>query len=242
MIPVAAALLAGLTLGAFAPREAAAQGRDQVCVYENADYGGWEKCFSVGDSLSDLGRLHDSISSIRIRGRAQITLFEHENFQGRQVEISSDVPNLGRWNDQADSLRVKSGGGGGGGFGGGYRDRDRDDDRRDSRRSYDDGRRSSSRGNDRVCFYEDAGFRGRSECWDLGDDVRDLRNGGWNDRISSVRIFGRIRVALFEDINFAGQRLVIDNDLADLSQQFDGRNSWNDRVSSFRISNEGRGR
>jgi len=228
-IPVIA-LLAGLTLAAIAPREAAAQdgrGREQVCIYEHADYGGTEECLEVGQNLPNLGGFGNRISSVRIRGRAEITLFEHHNFQGRQIVIDSDVSDLRRfgfWNDEADSLRVTGAGFrnrrepqrsfGGGGFGGG-----------------------GGRGEDRVCFYEHSNFRGRSECWDSGDDVGDLRAGGWNDKISSVRTFGRTRVALFEDINFGGQRLVIERDVADLSQLVgDGRFGWNDRVSSFRVS------
>ena len=50
-IPFAAALCVGLSLLAVEPREASAQdrrGRDQVCVYEHADYGGFEQCYGVG--------------------------------------------------------------------------------------------------------------------------------------------------------------------------------------------------
>ena len=231
------ALVVGLGSAAIAPREAAAQdGRGQVCVYEHIDYGGYEQCFDAGEGIPNLGRFHDRISSVRIRGRIEVTLFEHNNFQGRQLTINSDVSDLrrfGGWNDQADSLRITSGGG--------RRDRDRDRDRNYGG-GFGGGGYSGGRGEDRVCFYEHTNFQGRSECWDSGDDVSDLRGRGWNDRISSARIFGRTRVVLFEDINYGGQRIVIEGDTADFTQLFgDGRFSWNDRVSSFRISG-GRGR
>jgi hypothetical protein len=223
------ALLAGLTLAALLPREAAAEDeriRERVCVYEHTDYRGYEQCFPGGADINDLGRLSNQISSVRIIGRARITLFDYDNFRGRDISITDDVPDLrrfGSFNDQADSLRVSSGGG--------FRDRgNRGDDRRYDRSS----------GEDRVCFFEHTQFRGRSECFDLRDDVTDLRASGWNDRISSVRIFGRTRVALFEDVNFGGQRLVIENDIADLTQVSAGRRSWNDLVSSFRISRDRR--
>jgi hypothetical protein len=213
------ALLAGSVLTGMAPRAVVAEeGRGSVCVYEHADYGGWEQCFGVGETIPNLGQRGDRISSIRIRGQVGVTLFQHVNFQGGQVAVNSDASDLGRWNDQASSLRVTATG---------------SRDRRDSRRSF-EGRRSFSE--DRVCFYEHSNFQGRSECWDLGDDVGDLRSSGWNDRISSIRTFGRTRLAAFEDSNFAGQRLVVDREIADLGQIFEGRSSWNDRISSFRVS------
>jgi hypothetical protein len=200
--------------------------RDRVCVYEHIDYGGYEQCFAAGAGINSLGRFGNRISSVRILGRGEITLYEHPNFQGREVSINSDAPDLRRlgfWNDQADSLRVAARGG--------FRDgRDRDRDRgRDGR--------DRSFGEDRVCFFEDINFRGGSECWDAGDEVSDLRSRRWNDRISSVRVFGRTRVVLFEDNNYGGQRLVVDGDIADFTRlSVDGRYSWNDRVSSFRVS------
>lgn len=229
------ALIAGLSSAALVPQQAAAQD-GRVCVYEHIDYGGYEQCFDAGEGIPGLGRFGNRISSVRIRGRIEVTLFEHQNFQGRQLTINSDVSDLrrfGSWNDEADSLRIAAFGGGrrdrdrnyGGGFGGGY------------------GSGGGGRGEDRVCFYEHTNFRGRSECWDGGDDVSDLRGRGWNDKISSVRIFGRTRVVLFEDINYGGQRLVLESDNADFTQLFgDGRYSWNDRVSSFRVSGGGRWR
>jgi Beta/Gamma crystallin/Peptidase inhibitor family I36 len=197
--------------------------RDRVCVYEHADYGGYEQCFASGASINSLGRFSNRISSVRILGRGSITLYEHPNFQGRELAISSDVADLrrfGYWNDEADSVRVSFGGG---------RSRDRRDDWRDDRRD--------SYGEDRVCFYEHSDFAGASQCWDAGDDVSDLRSNRWNDRISSVRIFGRTRVAVFEHINYGGQRLVLDDDISNLKQL-----GFNDRVSSFRVSGGGRER
>lgn len=218
----------GLAAAAFTSNQARAEDevRDRVCVYEHVDYGGNEQCFPAGTSINSLGRFSNRISSVRILGRGEITLYEHPNFQGREISITSDVADLRRfgfWNDEADSLRVA--------FGRGFRDRREGwrDERRDERRDYG--------GEDRVCFYDDVDFRGRSECWNAGDDVDDLRQVRWNDRISSVRVFGRTRVALFEDINYGGQRLVIEGDIADLTQvSVDGRGSWNDRISSFRVS------
>ncbi len=219
-------LCMALGLVVMSPGDAVAQagrGRDQVCVYEHAGYGGWEQCYGVGENIRDLGNLRNRISSVRIQGRAEITLYEHPDFMGREVTLNGDVPDLKQlghsWNDETDSLRVSPAG-----FRGGRPDRE-------ERRA------------DRVCVYQHVGFQGNSQCFDAGDDVRDLRSIGWNDGISSIRTFGRIRVAFFEDSDFQGQRLIVEGDIADLTQvRAGGRANWNDRISSLRVEDERHGR
>jgi hypothetical protein len=213
------ALCALLGIGAISSREAASQsrqGRPQVCLYEHAGYGGWEQCFGAGDSIRDLGNRRNQVSSVRIFGRAEITLYEHPNFQGREIIIGNDVPDLSRsrgWNDQTDSLRVDAGS-----FGGRPR--------------------PGERGNDRVCVYQHADYRGNSKCFDAGDDVGNLKQLGWNDTISSIRTFGRTRVAFFEDSDYQGQRLIVDRDIPDLSRENMRGGNWNDRISSLRTADE----
>ena len=220
---LALALWTLLALGASLPRDALSQnrpGRDQVCVYENADYGGWEQCYGAGEAVRDLGNLRNQISSVRIFGRAEITLFEHPGFQGHQVTIGSSVTNLQQlrgWNDETDSLRVDNAG---------FAERPRQGERRE----------------DRVCVYQHAEYRGNSRCFDAGDEVPDLRQIGWNDGISSIRVFGRTRIAVYEDAGFQGQRLIVEQDIPDLTQvSAGGRATWNDRISSVRVGDERRG-
>jgi hypothetical protein len=216
-------LCALIALAVSLPRDALSQdrpGRDQVCVYEHADYGGWERCFGIGEDVADLGNLRNQISSVRIFGRAEITLFEHPGFQGRQLVIDSSTTNLPRgWNDETDSLRV-------------------------DRASFGNRQRASERREDRVCVYQHVGFRGNSRCFDAGDEVYDLRQIGWNDAISSIRTFGGTRVAVFEDAGFQGQRLIVEQDIPDLTRIAAGRGTWNDRISSLRVGGDrfGRGR
>ena len=220
---LALALCTLLALGAILPRHALSQdrpGRDRVCVYEHADYGGWEQCYGVGEAVRDLGNLRNQISSVRIFGRVEITLFEYPNFQGHQIVLGNSVPNLNEfrgWNDQADSFRVDNA-------------------------EFAGRPRSGERGEDRVCVYQHAEFRGNSKCFDAGDEVPDLRQIGWNDAISSIRTFGRTRVAVYEDAGFQGQRLIVEQDIPDLTQiGAGGRANWNDRISSIRVGDERRG-
>jgi hypothetical protein len=213
-----AALCALIGLGATASPSIQAQSRsdrdrDRVCVYEHAGYGGWEQCIAVGDNLKDLGNRRNQISSVRVYGRAEITLFEHPNYQGQQVVLGeniSDFRELKRWNDQVDSLRVETAS---------FRGRPR----------------PGQRAEERVCVYQHAEYRGNSQCFDANEDMPDLKRIGWNDGISSIRVFGRTRLAVFEHGDFQGERLIVESDIPNLAAvNARGGWNWNDRISSLR--------
>jgi hypothetical protein len=88
---------------------------------------------------------------------------------------------------------------------------------------------------DGACFYEDADFRGERFCAQTGENVERLPSG-WNDRISSIRIFGRAEVTLYRDGDFEGSSARFDGDVRNL-----GDEGWNDRVSSLRVRSTSRG-
>ena len=54
---------------------------------------------------------------------------------------------------------------------------------------------------DRVCFYQDIHFRGWEQCYQAGDEMTDLR--GQKNAISSIRIYGRARVIVYDEQNSA---------------------------------------
>ena len=74
---------------------------------------------------------------------------------------------------------------------------------------------------DGVCFYEDADFRGRWFCARTGDDLSEMPRG-MNDRISSIRIFGRTEVEVFKDIRYRGTSARFATDVRNLQ-----REGWN---------------
>src|SRR6476646_3598397 len=89
---------------------------DQVCVYKDINYQGAEQCYSAGDEVNNLGNQSKSISSIRVYGRATVTVYENTDFRGRSAEFTSDVSDLGQrvmagdtaWSDHINSLRIGS--------------------------------------------------------------------------------------------------------------------------------------
>jgi len=212
---------------------------DRVCVYQNNNYQGWEECFRPGDEVANLHSHGNSISSIRVYGRAILTVYDGRNFDGPSAQIANEVRDLNQfsaggfgnrsWNDRIESFRVTS-----------PNSRvpepppvfgrpDRRDDRRDDR--------FGQREPDSICLYEDTNYRGRVECFDAGRQISDLgRSGSWSDRVSSIRIMGNAKAAAYRDISYRGERLVIDQDIPDMShlRLRDGK-TWNDQISSMEV-------
>jgi hypothetical protein len=85
---------------------------------------------------------------------------------------------------------------------------------------------------DGACFFEDTNFRGQYFCVAAGDDI-DRMPSGANDRISSIRVFGRAEVRAFRDTRFRGDSVRITSNVRDLDDQ-----DFDDEISSVRI--EGR--
>jgi hypothetical protein len=85
-----------------------------------------------------------------------------------------------------------------------------------------------------ACFYEDPDFQGDYFCIRAGDAVNELPRD-MNDRISSIRTFGRVEVRVFQDSRFEGRGGRFD-DVRNLR-----REGWNDRISSIRVDSVGGG-
>lgn len=226
----------------FVSHSASAQprwGRERVpnqgaCFYEDTNFRGNYFCVREGDRLRSLPPgMGDSISSVRVFGSSEVTVFRDADLRGRSARFIDDVRNLKGegWNDQISSVDVTSGRdySGFGGYGGGRgRARGR-------------GNRGGGWGSDRTpvwgrsepmpsegaCFYEDANFRGQYFCVPRGATFRALPRG-FNDRISSIRVFGS-EVRIFQDRDFRGRSREIRSDVPNL------RGDWKDDVSSVRV-------
>lgn len=226
----------------FSSQAASAQprwGRERVpnegaCFYEDANFRGNYFCVREGDRLASLpSGMGDKISSLRIFGSSEVTVFRDNNMRGRSGRFINDVRNLKGegWNDQISSLDVTSGRdySGFGGYGG------------NNGRARGRGRGNGRWGNDRTpvwgrnepmpregaCFYEDANFRGQYFCVPRGATYTSLPRG-FNDKISSVRVFGS-EVRIFQDRDFHGRSREIRRDIPNL------RGDWKDDVSSIRV-------
>lgn len=78
-----------------------------------------------------------------------------------------------------------------------------------------------------VCFYEHTNYEGRRFC--APRDSHDPQLGGfWNDRISSIRVFGGARLRVCEHWNYGGECVVFRSNRSSLP-------NMNDAISSYWI-------
>ena len=230
------------------------QPQNGACFYKDADFRGQYFCVRPGEQLTSLpSGMGDKISSVRVLGASEVTVFRDQDMRGRSGRFLNSVTDLKRegWGDQISSVNVErardyssynnngSYGNNGsysnnGSYGnnGRARGQDRSQDRAQDRSAWRNtspvwGRNDASQ-REGACFYEDAEFRGQSFCVPRGATYTALPRG-FNDRISSVRVFGDADVRIFQDDNFRGRSAEIRNDTPNL------KGNWRDTVSSIRV-------
>jgi hypothetical protein len=189
------------------------QPREGVCFYTDANYRGESFCVNSNESLRNVGdRYNGKISSIRVFGSNGVTVYENENFNGSRQTFSQNMPQLRDWSDRITSFQVTGGRQYGGQYGG------------------QSGVRDSSSGKPRngACFYIDADYRGDSFCINAGESLRTMQ-GGFNDNISSIRVFGGAHVVAHEHKDFGGDRRAFSVDMSNLAGNF------NDQITSIEV-------
>ena len=89
-------------------RSRGSEAGDRVCFYVDRDYQGEEFCVDGNASQRKIAeRYNDRISSVRISGRTQVVVYEHENFGGARRVLTNDTPGLGDFNDKITSIEVR---------------------------------------------------------------------------------------------------------------------------------------
>jgi Beta/Gamma crystallin len=190
------------------------QYRHGACFYRDIDFGGEKFCVRAGERMAQVPPgFNDRISSVRIFGRTEVTLYQGRDFEGPSFRLREDVANLQKyqvqpghsWNDRVSSMEVVS-----------LRD-------------------PGDWDHEGACFFKDENFRGEKFCVEKGDRVPQVPPG-FSDRISSVRIYGRATAIVYQDASFRGPSLELREDVVNLqSYQVQPGHSWNDRISSIRV-------
>jgi hypothetical protein len=185
-----------------------------VCFFRDKNFRGEYFCVRAGESLAKLpGDMNKEISSFRVMGNVDVMVFKDDKFKGQSGRFFTDVRDLKRegWNDDIASLRVGSASSRwddgrfpvwaqesrpneGACF---YKDADFHGDyfcvpRGASYSKVPEGfndRISSIRilSAGGVMIAADNDFEG--PVVRITSDVKDLRRGVWNDRISSIRVY-----------------------------------------------------
>jgi hypothetical protein len=86
--------------------------RNGVCFYEDEDFGGNYFCVRSGENMESMpSGMNDRISSIRVFGNGEVTLFRDPSFEGTSATVQNDVTSLRNrnWNDRISSLQVHRG-------------------------------------------------------------------------------------------------------------------------------------
>lgn len=81
--------------------------------------------------------------------------------------------------------------------------------------------------------FEDKDYKKKKLKLDVGIKIPDLRNFGdgfWNDRISSVKIYGEVTLILYENENYGGKKKEYPSNVADI-----GFWDFNDKATSLKV-------
>jgi hypothetical protein len=170
---------------------------DGIYLYENTDFRG--RCVRFNGDDSDFGdeRFNNQASSARVIGNTSATLYVDQNYGGASVVISGNISNLNNTavgNRAASSIRVGTTSGGA----------------------------NACNGSEGVYLYEHPNFQGR--CVRFTGDAGDLRNVGFDDTASSIRLIGGWTATLFRDLNGAGASTTFTGDDANLADNPIGDN------------------
>jgi hypothetical protein len=211
--------------------------RDGACFYLDGGYNNQSFCLNAGQSMNRLpSGFNDQITSIRVLGGATVTVYEDNDFRGpsesfdrsqndlRSVRKRDDSSRV--WSDRISSVRVEFAQGG---------DRADQGDYRGEGRGPVWGRGAQPRQG--ACFFRDTSFQGDYFCMARGESFRALPSG-FNDRISSIRVFRGTRVSVFQDNDFRGASETFarsQNDLRSVRKRDDRSRMWTDRISSVRV-------
>ncbi len=85
----------------------------QACFFEHANFQGQSVCLPMNSRIANLGGyLRGRISSIRIFGPIQVTIYDRANFSGRSITTRNAIQNLGNlsggyMNDRTVSINVR---------------------------------------------------------------------------------------------------------------------------------------
>ena len=84
--------------------------RSGACFYEHPNFGGRYFCAAAGDATAMVPeKMNDRISSIRVFGHAEVTVFKDRDFRGDLRRFDRDMSDLRAvgFNDRISSFRVE---------------------------------------------------------------------------------------------------------------------------------------
>lgn len=99
------------------------------------------------------------------------------------------------------------------------------------------GHRPTNQPTNGACFFREANFSSDYFCIARGSSVNAVQSG-FNDQISSIRLYGGASVTVYNDANFRSTSISFRNSVSDLRNvrlQGSDHKTWNNRISSIRV-------
>jgi hypothetical protein len=106
----AGAMLAGASASAQS-WEGGPMPRQGACFYQDINFRGQYFCVAAGDNLDAMpAGTNDRVSSIRVLGRAEVTVYKDPRFRGESLRFEANAGDLQRehFNDLISSVQVRS--------------------------------------------------------------------------------------------------------------------------------------
>lgn len=100
------------------------------------------------------------------------------------------------------------------------------------------GHRPSNQPKNGACFFREANFSDDYFCIARGSSVSAVQPG-FNDKISSIKLYGGASVTVFNDANFRSTSISFRhsvNDLRSVRLQGSDNKTWNNRISSIQVN------
>jgi hypothetical protein len=96
------------------------------------------------------------------------------------------------------------------------------------------GRENDRARGEQVCVYKDINYFGAEQCYRVGEEINNL--GTQNNSISSIRVYGRVTITVYDRTAFGGNTEEFTSDVSDLGKRLmAGNTAWNDRIDSLRV-------
>lgn len=219
----------------IAPMQGFTPNENQVCFYENSNYGGNYICLNSDGEYADLGfffvgntnkNWHDKISSVIIGANACAIMYEHPNGGGYCLTLRGTgtgpryIPNLSTYNFNDKASHIKS-------------------------LPYPQNLPPEP-GPHQVYFFEHNNFDGYWMGWNADRDEGNIScynmygNVTWNDRISSMKVGYDACATTWLDANYKGSRNFWEGNSQTVSNYPDlAGTGLNDKITSIKTRPKG---
>lgn len=215
----------------IAPMQGFTPNENQVCFYENSNYGGNYICLNSDGEYADLGfffvgntnkNWHDKISSVIIGANACAIMYEHPNGGGYCLTLRGTgtgpryIPNLSTYNFNDKASHIKS-------------------------LPYPQNLPPEP-GPHQVYFFEHNNFDGYWMGWNADRDEGNIScynmygNVTWNDRISSMKVGYDACATTWLDANYKGSRNFWEGNSQTVSNYPDlAGTGINDKITAIKV-------